>query len=328
MPSLSFNQIALNTVDIAASLRFYTEVFGFLNAGSQVGWGEVMNVQGLDPAGQTVVWWMVGRHPRIQFEIFHHTGPLLRRQRDDWSPADHGWVRYGIAMRDFDGVRARLAERGIVPLGGVAAFGDSRRFAIRDPFCGIVIEVWEDCAGLPRGTPQDAHDCDPLILYVTSSVSDIEAARRYYTDILRLPTVPLDRLHGAADEAVWGLPGAQREGFLVEAVNGFVEVVEYRSPRGRPRRDDHRLSDQGIMNVGFYAPETEKVQGVIDRLDAQGAGPKWLTVGEDLLGIYINEADREVELLACPEAVRGELGFRPVGQFGGGDFIKMVPRNV
>jgi catechol 2,3-dioxygenase-like lactoylglutathione lyase family enzyme len=311
---------------LAASLRFYTEVFGFLNAGGQCGWGDVMRVQGLDPDGQTLVWWMVGRHPCIQFEIFHHTGPLIRPQRRDWTPADHGWVRYGIAMRDFDGVLDRLGRRRIPLLGAVAGDAGSRRFAIRDPFCGIAIEVWEDGAGLPVESPVDAQDCDPLILYATSSVSDIAAARHYYENILALETRSLEELHRPADEAIWGLAGAKREGFVVPAGNGLLEVVEYTSPRGRPRREDHRLSDQGIMNIGLNAAETERVQGVIDRLDAEGAGPSWLTVGPEILGVYVNAPDREFELLSCPENVRQELGFRPVGAFGGGDFIKMIQR--
>ena len=98
MADFSFSQIALNTIDLGATVRFYSEVFGYANAGGQVGWGDVMKVQGLHPDGQTVVWWLVGKHPRIQFEIFHHTGPLLRKKPDDWSPADLGGVRSGGAL--------------------------------------------------------------------------------------------------------------------------------------------------------------------------------------------------------------------------------------
>lgn len=328
MAEFSFIQIALNTIDLGATVRFYAEVFGYANAGAQVGWGDVMKVQGLDCDGQTVVWWLVGKHPRIQFEIFHHTGPLLRQRPADWSPADHGWVRYGVAVSDFEGVARRLAARGIEPLGGQAFTNGNRRIAIRDPYAGIVIEIWENGPGLEVDWPFAANDADPQILYVTSSVSDIEAARDYYTRILGLTTAPIEMLHSEADEALWGLAGARRDGFLVEGGNGFLEVVEYSTPRGRPRSADHRLSDQGIMNVGLVARETASVQAVIDRLDAEGRGPRWLTVGTDLLGCYINDADREIELLACPEEVEQALGFTPAGEFNGGDFIRMIERDA
>jgi catechol 2,3-dioxygenase-like lactoylglutathione lyase family enzyme len=248
MTDLRFIQIALTTVDLAASVRFYNEVFRYTNGGGQVGWGHVMDVQGLDPDGQTLVWWLIGRHPRIQFEIFHHTGPLIRPQSQGWSPADCGWVRYGVAVADFNGVRERLARRKIAPVGPVLTTRGLRRFAIRDPWCGIIIEVWEDGDGIPGiRAPEGANASDPLILYATASVSDLAAARHFYSEILRLPIAPLELLPVDSDEALWGLAGAKRDGFLVEAGNGFLEIVEYASPRGRPRPADHRLSDQGII---------------------------------------------------------------------------------
>jgi catechol 2,3-dioxygenase-like lactoylglutathione lyase family enzyme len=328
VPDFSFIQIGINTIDLGATVRFYAEVFGFANSGAQVGWGDVMKVQGLDSDGQTVVWWLVGKHPRIQFEIFHHTGPLVRPKPDGWSPADHGWVRFGVAVSDFDRVAERLAARGIVPIGGQVETEGNRRIAIRDPYAGIVIEIWESGPGLAVDWPDEPNSADPQILYVTSSVSDIEAARDYYARIYGFETLPLELLHCEADEALWGLAGAAREGFLVPAGNGYLEIVEYRSPRGRPRPADHRLSDQGIMNVGLFTRSPDTVQAALDRLDAEGRGPRWLTVGPDILGCYINDPDREIELLACPEEVEKAFGFTIVGEFNGGDFIRMIERNT
>jgi catechol 2,3-dioxygenase-like lactoylglutathione lyase family enzyme len=324
----SFIQIGLNTVDLGATVRFYAEVFGFANAGGQVGWGDVMKVQGLDSDGQTLVWWLFGRHPRIQFEIFHHTGPDVRPKPEDWGPADHGWVRYGIAVSDFDGVCAKLDARGIASIAGQMETAGNRRIAIRDPWAGIIIEIWENGPGLEVDWPFEPNNADPLILYVTSSVSDLAAARDYYTRVLGFETAPLELLHAPEDEGMWGLGGASREGFLVKAGHGYLEIVEYASPRGRPRPADHRLSDQGIMNVGLATRDPGAVQAVLDRLDAEGKGPRWLTVGPDVLGCYINEPDREIELLACPEEVEAAFGFTFAGEFNGGDFIRMVERGV
>lgn len=329
MTDLRFIQIALNTIDLAASVRFHHEVFGYINGGGQVGWGDVMLVQGLEPGGQTLVWWMFGRHPRIQFEIFFHTGPRGRPKPEDWSPADHGWVRYGTAVADFDLALQKLSEHNIMPLGPIFNVNGLRRCAIRDPWCGIIVEIFEDGEGLPRTrTPENANTGGPLILYATASVSDLAAARRYYSDILRMQTAPLELLHSESDELLWGLAGAKRKGFLVEAGNGFLEIVEYASPKGRARGAGHRISDQGIMNIGLSCRETGRVQAIIDRLDAEGKGPDWLTIGENLLGIYVNDPDREIELLACPAEVEAQLGFMPRGEFNGGNFIKMVPRKM
>jgi catechol 2,3-dioxygenase-like lactoylglutathione lyase family enzyme len=287
-----------------------------------------MKVQGLDTDGQTVVWWLFGRHPRIQFEIFHHTGPDVRPKPADWSPADHGWVRYGVAVSDFDSVLAKLEARSVAPIAGQTVTRGKRRIAIRDPWAGIVIEIWEEGPGLEVDWPFERNPADPQILYVTHSVSDLEAARDYYTRILGFETAPLEALHAPEDEALWGLGGATREGFLVKAGYGFLEVVEYTSPRGRPRPADHRLSDQGIMNVGLSTRSEAAVRAVLDKLDAEGAGPRWLTLGPDILGCYVNDPDREIELLACPAEVEQAFGFRFAGEFNGGDFIRMVEREV
>ena len=328
MTDFSFIQIGLCTTDLGAQVRFYAEVFGYANAGGQVGWGNTMKVQGLDTDGQTVVWWLFGRHPRIQFEIFHHTGPDVRPKPDDWSPADHGWVRYGVAVSDFDSVLAKLAARGIAAIAGQMETAGNRRIAIRDPWAGIVVEVWEEGPGLEVEWPLERNASDPQILYVTHSVSDIAAARDYYTRILGFECAPLELLHGAQDEALWGLGGARREGFLVKAGYGFLEVVEYTSPQGRERPADHRLSDQGIMNVGLSTRSEAAVEAVLGKLDAEGKGPRWLTLGPQILGCYINEPDREIELLACPAEVEQAFGFNFAGEFNGGDFIRMVERGV
>ena len=82
------------------------------------------------------------------------------------------------------------------------------------------------------------------------------------------------------------------------------------------------------MNIGLSCRDTARVQGIIDRLDAEGRGPEWLTLGERILGVYINDPNREIELLACPAEVEPFLGFTPQGEFNGGDFIKMESRKA
>jgi catechol 2,3-dioxygenase-like lactoylglutathione lyase family enzyme len=164
------------------------------------------------------------------------------------------------------------------------------------------------------------------VTYITRSVPDLAAAKKFYTDIMRMETAPLDLLHSEADEALWGLAGAKRDGFLVPAGNGWLEILEYKSPRGKPQGPDRRLSDQGIMNVGLFARDTATIQAVIDRLDAEGNPPDWLTSGQDVLGVYINQPERELELFSCPAHVEPAMGFTPLGKFGGGDFIKMTKR--
>ena len=46
------------------------------------------------------------------------------------------------------------------------------------------------------------------LVYATSSVSDLSAARHYYEQVIGLDIGPLEQLHGPEHEAMWGLAGA------------------------------------------------------------------------------------------------------------------------
>ena len=314
-------QVAFNTCDLAGTLRLYADVFGFANGGAQLGWGDVRKIQDLDTDGQNVAWWLVAAQPRMQLEVFSFSGPPSRPQPSDWSPADLGWVRTGIVVADFDRVLEGLARVRVRTLTPVSGGPGSRRVAMRDPHVGIIVEIIEDgptVIGHPR---ERLHGLDPVVLYATHSVNDLADARHFYENILGLRILPLEGLHAPEHEALWGLAGAQRDGFVVQAGDGYLEVVSYVNPRGRWKRPDYRLSDQGIMNVGLLTRDTALVQNVIDRLDADGKPTSTLVVGgEQLLGTYVNHHGREVEIVASPEEADAAIGLIPTMPFvGNGD---------
>src|SRR5262245_21221991 len=101
---LAYVQIGMNSNDIVATLRLYSQLFGFSNAGGAPAWGDNLQVQGLGPDSHMMMWWMVGADPFFQLEFFTHGEPAQRPLRADWRPSDHGWVRFGIAIEDFDRV--------------------------------------------------------------------------------------------------------------------------------------------------------------------------------------------------------------------------------
>lgn len=311
----SLFQIALNVSDLAASLRFFSETFGFANGGAQAGWGDGMRLQGLSPAGQTLLWWLVAGGRRTQVELFHHTGPTQRPQPADWSPVDHGWVRLGIAVTKFDQVIERLKAQDIPIMGLTADDGGNRRAAFRDRFSGIIIEVLEDAPGLIGYPRERVHGIDPVLLYATSSVGNLEDARTFYGDIIGLPLLPLEHLHSASHENLWGLSDSRRSGFVAQVGDGFLEIVQYAYPSGKPRRHDYCCSDQGMMNVGLFTRETQTLQCVIDALDAEGRPPHSLNIGPGILGTYILDQGREVELFSCPPEVEPMIGLNPAMPF-------------
>lgn len=296
-------QIGMNTSDIAGSLRLYSEAFGFRNAGAQALWGSSIGIQGLEPSARALLWWMIGGQPFFQLELYHHSNPVQRPLPADWRPCDHGWVRFGIGVADLSHCQSALADHGVEILGQISD-GSGRRLAFRDPFLGAIIEVRED-----------ADLKGPHVLYAASSVSSIESARRYYGDLLGLPLIETDLLHTPGSDALWGLEGAKRDGFLVAAGDIFLEIVQYHEPRGKPRPSDYRGSDQGIVNIGLGSREKSDVAGAFGRLAEAGFRPTRIVEKGGLMTGYITDPDHELEIVSVPEELDSALGFEPALDF-------------
>jgi hypothetical protein len=285
-------QIGINTADMAGSIRLLSEAFGFVNAGGQLLWGEIIAIQGLTPDSRALMWWLIGRQKFFQLELFHHTRPIQRPLRADWRPCDHGWVRMGIAVKDFDRCLKALERNGVSLLGAPVTTNGLRRVAYRDPYIGVIVEVMEDgkaLSGYDVGWSGDG----PAVVYATSSVSDIGAARRLYHDTLGFDIEPIELLHDASHEALWGLAG------------------EYRTPVGRPRPADYRCSDQGIVNAAIGSRDLADAEEAFKRLAAIGLEPPYKSVGPGVLGGYIIAPERELEIVALPQSLDAMIGFEP-----------------
>ncbi len=296
-------QVGINTSDIAGSLRLYFEAFGFENGGGQALWGETLKVHGLDPGDRALMWWMVGGQKFCQLEFFHHSKPGQRPMPEGWQPCDIGWSRIGLEVADLDRTIATL-ERDSIPILGRTDGTGEHRLGFRDPFAGIAVEVSER-----KGIS------GPHLRYAASSVSDLDAALEYYRDVLGLAISPLESLHTAEDEKLWGLAGARREGFVASAGDRHLEIVRYDEPQGRPQPHDHRICDQGIMNVALGSRSRDEVEKLLTRLAAAGYRPPAVFRHQDVVAAYIVEPEREIELAAIPEEMDQVVGFEPVGPF-------------
>ncbi|WP_070151983.1 VOC family protein [Sphingobium phenoxybenzoativorans] len=316
--TLIFGQIALNTSDMSGSLRFYSEVLGFANSGANCAWGLPIQLQGLPPTARAVMWWMMGRERFSQLELFEHREPRQRPLPADWRPSDHGWTRMGVAVSDFDRAIAALKPWGVSLIHPPMVVKGGRRAAFRDPFAGIVIELMEDGPGIPGGIrPHHFADIDPAIIYMTSSVADLDDALHFYRDALRLEILPLNVLHDPADEVVWGLEGAARDGFVARAGTSFFEIVRYSEPLGRPQPAYYLACDQGVMNVGLCTANNQLVRDVIARLDEEGRGPEAVVEGPNFIATYVLDPGREFELFSGPVEMEDAIGFKPQANFFG-----------
>ena len=303
-------QIGMNSSDLAGSLRFHAAL-GFLNAGGQGLWGEAIRTQGLEADGRAIMWWMVGPQPFFQLEFFHHTNPVQRPLREDWNPADRGWIRCGYVVEDLDEIVAALSLQGITPLRQATGAAGRRRVAFLEPYVGVVVELMERGAA-----PKWCHPTSPALVYATSSVSDLAGAREYYSEIVAPGTsiVALESLHFPEHESLWGLDGRARDGVVVLLGEIGVELVRYRE-LGRPRREDYRTSDQGVVNIAVGTRSVPEVRSTFDRLAAAGLVPPVVVDIPHFCGGYITEPERELEIVAVEAEMDGVLGFQTTTPF-------------
>jgi catechol 2,3-dioxygenase-like lactoylglutathione lyase family enzyme len=303
MDNVVLAQVALNTNDMPGTLRLYSELFGFLDGGGHGSWGGVAKVQGLQPNAYWLTWWMVGAREFFQLEVFQHQEPKQKPQPKDWRPSDEGWVRFGMAVSDFDRVTAGL-QRFSIPVLGTSGAAGKRRLAFRDPHVGCIVEVMEGAA-----------PACPTAVYAAASVPDLAKARWRYEDVLGAEILPLEHLHKPEDEALWGLAGAEREGFLVRLGDCYLEIVCYKKPASRPRPADYWITDQGIMNIGLGTRDVPAVQKLIKRVQDANLKITLPVVMKDSAGTYVVEPNFEVELMGVPASMDKKIGFVSIGKF-------------
>ena len=311
-------QLAMCSNDLPLTLRMYIEVFGFADAGGRKFWGEwLARVQDLGDDAACLLWWLVGRQDLLQLEFFHHTLPEQRPLPSDWRPSDEGWVRWGLAVPDFDATLERLRGFGVDTLSEPIENAGLRRVCFRDPGAGIVVEVMEDGEQLPGGVRPRHYDLAPAVVYAALSVRDLERARSFYVDTLGLGEEAADAVHSPELEALWGLHDARREVVVVRGGDIYLELVRYDDPAPRPKPDGYRLSDQGFMNVavGFRSkPAAERLLGrVMDGGGQVNAGLPPSPAG----GTYVKDNQGlSLEIAAQPREFDPDFGFMPVPLFG------------
>jgi catechol 2,3-dioxygenase-like lactoylglutathione lyase family enzyme len=309
-------QLALCTSDPAATVQRYTEALGFADAGGRLFWGEhISRLQELDePDARCLVWWLVGRQDFFQLELFQHTNPPQRPLPADWRPSDLGWVRFGVAVPDFDAATRALVATGVTLPHDPVCTGGLRRVCFRDPEIGVIVEVMEDGPAIAGGLRPRFYDLEPAVVYVTVSVGDLQRARTFFVDVVGLVEAPEVTLHAPGDEALWGLPGARRETLVLRAHDIFLELVRYDDPPARP--SDRRLSDQGIMNIAVGHRDRASVERLHDRIAAAGHRIAAPLPTPPAGATYLrDDQGTSLEILGVPREFDANYGFVPVPTF-------------
>jgi catechol 2,3-dioxygenase-like lactoylglutathione lyase family enzyme len=299
-------QIAMCSTNVVRTVQFFSEGLGFVESGREGLWGQMIaQTQGLGDDMACIIWWMTGAQSFMQLEVFQHAEPLPAPLPEDWRPSDLGWVRWGCAVPDFDGVLTSLRALNVRPIAPPRAFGGRRRMAVRIPHVETVLEIFEDEPNAER--PQL-----PRVVYATLSVPDLEPARRFWTESMLVAESKEGTLHTPDMEALWGLDGAELWRCVLPMHECWLELVQYRSPAPRARAN-YRLCDQGMQKIGIGYRRFEPLRAMADRMANAGVEltlPPQVEDG-DLSGNYATTPDGfSFEAMAVPPAWDQTLGFR------------------
>ncbi len=310
---MRLSQIAISTVDLRETQRWYRDVLGLAPAGgTNLFAGPLASmVQGL-PGAASTCWWLVDRQDAFQLELFEFRSPLVRQRPGDWRPCDVGYSMVSFAVADLDRTMERAAGAGTPPLTEPLGPEGSRRVCLRDPE-GVLIELMEDDPRGPEPRDRPREELDAVARSVTLSVPDLERSRGFFVGVLGLRPAEGLELHRPEHEALWGLEGAQRRSLALWADDALVELVEYTQPRGKPWPQGHRISDQGLLNIAFGFRERAEFEAAHRRCreaGLRGNGPP-VRLGAWSV-VYVNDDQGfSVELLHVEPWYEGRMGFRP-----------------
>jgi catechol 2,3-dioxygenase-like lactoylglutathione lyase family enzyme len=287
LPAPPLNQIAFSVIDLRRTER----------------------IQGL-PAAASTCWWLVGRNPWFQREMFQFERPMARPLPLDFRPCDIGYTRIGLWVEDFDATLRRLDAIGTRPLAAPVGAHGARRACVRSPD-GVHVELMEDD---PLGASVAAGRAEyPVaVRSVTLSVPDLGRSVALFRG-LGLETWS-GALHTPEHEAAWGLRNARLRSQALLAGDVLVEIAQYLDPPGKPWPNGYRITDQGILNVAFGARSKVEHTRIYEHALAVGARPNCNPVHLPGAGVvYVNDADGfSVEILWMkPGTSDRDWGFEP-----------------
>jgi catechol 2,3-dioxygenase-like lactoylglutathione lyase family enzyme len=101
--------------------------------------------------------------------------------------------------------------------------------------------------------------------HVGVSVKNIDKAIEFYRDVLGMEKT-LDREFDSPLAQITGLEGARARVVHMRLGDSVVELFDYKHPRGREPRPDHKQADFGLIHIGFMVEDFQKTyQDLKDR---------------------------------------------------------------
>jgi catechol 2,3-dioxygenase-like lactoylglutathione lyase family enzyme len=308
----NLSQIAVSVMDLDESVAFYEDL-GYGQAGGTdnlQGW-VVSKIQGYKGVRARLRWLNDGS-PGFQLELFRYERPPARPMDPEARPCDIGYRRMGLWVADLDAVLGRLQARGTHFVSEPMAYPGGRRACVKDPD-GVYLELMEEDVLHPRpDRNRAAANGSPVrTRTLTLSVPDLKQAERYFEGILGMEKADQE-LHTPDMEKMWGLEGAKTRSAVLRCDDFLLELVEYLSPRGRPRPPDEQMGDAGIWHMALWFNKGRYVRQAYREACRAGLGSRSKPVSLGLVTAVYMSTDQgfTVEYFHTPRAAGRLFGFR------------------
>jgi catechol 2,3-dioxygenase-like lactoylglutathione lyase family enzyme len=328
-PPMRIYQVCISTLDAVASLRWYTDGIGMarsrladldsnvkppsarLTPESEVGLSEIQGIPGPVEIEKRAC--CVDMQGFFEMELFQYRTPEARPKATDWRPSDIGYSLLSIHVDDIEATLARLAAMGTAPLGQMVGAEGFRRVCVLDPD-GVLVELMEDDPRTPDPIVREYPHVGAAVRSIRLSVPDLRRSRQFFVDTLQMKPAGDNVIHGPEHEALWGLAGAEREVQVVSSGDMWLELVQYVDPVGLSRPAEHRLCDQGILNVGLGTRSKKEYERTRDTVVSAGYHVEAEGVIEFLTCLYaLDDQGFSVEITYIAEQADEEFGLIPEG---------------
>lgn len=307
------NQIALSVRDLAGTVQWYRDVLQLEPAGGTDSFKGYIaeKVQGLSGA-RSNCWWLLDAQGYFQIEFFEFEQPRARPMRKDAQLRDLGYQMVGFHVSNFDATLERARNAGSKTLSSPMGMMGKRRVCLRCPE-GVLLELMEDDPLEGASPTLQRNHIASVARSVTVSVADIEQARQYYVDTLGMVCVNDIQLHAPEHSHLWLDAESERKVLLLQAGGVLVELVQYIDPEPRPRINNARINDQGLLNIALGFRSQSDFNAAYRRCRSFDVSGNWrpLHLGAWSV-VYVNDPNGlSVELLMVRPWYDARMGFAP-----------------
>ena len=126
----------------------------------------------------------------------------------------------------------------------------------------------------PRASAQHIDE----VFAIGMTVSNMDRAVAFYTDVLSFQRVSDSEVAGDSFERLEGVFGARARVVRLRLGDELIELTEYLAPRGRPIPDDARSNDRAFQHIAIIVTDMDSAYALLRRRSVEHAstGPQRL----------------------------------------------------